>query len=784
MYKRFICIMMAFLLAISTGACQSASEQADASTTNPKTSSTAQGTSSANKGTPESSEDSLALFDEKEIGANSTLKSPEISCVNSKGQLVVLDNEDGKNVRFVTLDAEGKPVGEVKSILPGMVRTFALDSQDHILAAISEQGSDEQTSQKICVIDSTGAINNTFELGKYKMDGAPGKVPIVMDIALDFSDNIFVATLSGVKVLDKNGKETAKIGNDSYYSVDSTADGKIVALHSAAGKQEIVMIDPATGDNIWTADLMQEGSEGARTSFSVEAMKVRYDKSDKSICYMDGQGVVRYDSTGKLIGEVLTFKQHYMILASGNGPVCLSIDLKGNFYILTRSQGKYEILRYDIEAGTHKVKKRKILTLAVPSAARWLEVAAIKFQKVNSDYSVNIKSYEQADQNEKRGDNENYVKTLNTELLTGKGPDIISTNGLSSEKYMDRNIIADLSEYMEKDASFDESRYFTNIFDAFKYKDKLYMLPASVNFDVLAANQEMLDQKSLMIDDTSWNWNEFKQVAEKLTGKSSGKAANCTLFPEGVGSGLLLENMLKGNYSSFVDSDQKKASFNSKEFIDLLEMVEGYGDNKLSDTVVISGSNYVDPDSLDRGTVVYSMQTFIDYTGYAFLSGIYKDKLKLLRYPSAGGGYKGGFNSDSIFAINNNSKNKDAAWEFLKFLLSEDIQSDELDGFAINKAALKKSAQRAIEMTNSGGMMVAISTKGEGKPQIITPKKLTQEDIDYVNGFIEGMKSYNYNNSEVKKIILDEAGAFFAGNKTAKDAAGIIQQKASIYLGE
>lgn len=775
MLKRFISLMLALMLAFSICACQSGTKQAGTAANNP-------GTAAAPYISGSSDED-LSLYDEKEIGVNSELKFPGGSRMNSRNQLVVLDNGDGRDVRFVTLDADGKAVSEVKSTLPGMIQAFDLDSQDHIFAVISEPGEESQTIQKIVEIGATGEIINTYEAGKFKLDGTIGKVPIIMEIALDTSGHIYLATLNGgIKVLDKNGKETGKIGNDSYYSIDTIPDGKITALHFAAGKQEIVMLDPATGDSIWSADLSKNVSGGARTSASVEAMKLRYDSSNQSICYMDDQGVTRYDLTGKLIGDVLIFNR-YMILSSGNEPSSLSIDQKGNFYIITRSREKFEILRYDIEAGAKKVKGRKTLTVAIPTEARWLEIAASKFQKENPDYRIDIKNYGQADQMNTNGDNENYIKTLNTELLTGKGPDLLSVNRLPFEKYINRNILADLDGYMAKDGSFDEAGYFANILDALKYKGKLYILPVSVSFDVLAANKELLEQYSIKADDTLWSWEDLNRVGEKLTGNRNGRKANCTLFPD-MSSGILLENLLKGSYNRFVDTYNKKAGFNTKEFTDLLEMAKVYGYNQQFDNVTITGGNYIDPDSIIKGTVLFNMQTFTDYTGYAFLNALYKGRLELMSYPSAAGEKKAGFNSDSIFAINKNSKGKEAAWEFLKFLLSDEIQSDELSGFPISKAALKVAAQRAVEITNSGGMSYAIGSKGGGKPQIFIPKKLTQQDIDYIDGFIMNLNTYNYNNPEVKKIILDEAGSFFAGNKSAEDAAGIIQQKAAIYLGE
>jgi len=197
----------------------------------------------------------------------------------------------------------------------------------------------------------------------------------------------------------------------------------------------------------------------------------------------------------------------------------------------------------------------------------------------------------------------------------------------------------------------------------------------------------------------------------------------------------------------------------------------------------VANANYDDLDSIENGTVVFNPQTINDYTSYAFLKALYKDQVRLLSYPSSGGARGGVFDSDTLFSINNNSKNKAAAWEFLKFILSDEVQSGELDGFAVNREALRKTAQQAVDMTNSGGMSIAIGGK-DVKPKIITPRPLTQEDIDYINGLIENMGVYNRNNAGVRKVVSEETSAFFSGQKSAEEVARLIQQKVNIYLGE
>lgn len=764
MFKRFICLIMVLLLTASVYGCRSGTGGTAGSTAADSENPT------VSNGSPEAA---VSLFDEKEIGVNAGLKAPASGRIDSKNRLVVYDQGAG---RFVVLDRDGKPIGEIPCALTGYPVAMDLDSKDTIYAAVAEAASDTETSQKVCVIDSSGRITDTFELGKYKNGGMAESMPIVLDMAVGPDGRIYLAALNGIMILDGTGKLVKKIGSQAYYSIDTDRDGNIVAASMDKGKQRIEKLDGSTGKSIWNSNL-EEGSDGRTSSFTVGSLKVRCDSGNGSIYVMDQNGVYKYDGAGKLEEQVLDFKQ-YLILAGGNNISDLNIDGKGNIYVMTKGEDSYEIYRYDIEGGVHKAAERQAITLAMPITDSRLEVAALKFQKAYPQYRIDIKTYEQA--YDINGDYENYVKLLNTELLTGKGPDIINASWLPYEKYIGKNMFADLSALMEEDKGFDRSRYYTNIFDALEYKDRLYTLPASFRFNLLAVNNKIFEKAAAGIDDTRWTWADFTEAGRKLTGKDG--AGGRKVFT-GISRQTVLEYMLKGNFSSFVNEQDKKASFDSKEFTDLLNMAKEFGDGKIPNDRTAANLNYDDLDSIENGTVIFNPQTMDSYISYAFLKALYRDQVRLLNYPSSGSGKGGVFESGTLFSINNNSKNKAAAWEFLKFLLSDEVQSGELDGFAVNKASLGKIAQKAAETTKNGEMTVAIGEKGK-KPKIMTPRPLTQKDIDYVNGFIENIGVYNRNNAGVRKIVNEEAPAFFSGEKSAAEVAGLIQKKVNIYLGE
>ena len=70
-------------------------------------------------------------------------------------------------------------------------------------------------------------------------------------------------------------------------------------------------------------------------------------------------------------------------------------------------------------------------------------------------------------------------------------------------------------------------------------------------------------------------------------------------------------------------------------------------------------------------------------------------------------------------------------------------------------------------------------------PEIVEAREtVTQEQVDDFKTLIDGATPGGAYDTDIQEIIQDEAGAYFAGDKTADEVAKLIQSRVSIYLGE
>ena len=71
-----------------------------------------------------------------------------------------------------------------------------------------------------------------------------------------------------------------------------------------------------------------------------------------------------------------------------------------------------------------------------------------------------------------------------------------------------------------------------------------------------------------------------------------------------------------------------------------------------------------------------------------------------------------------------------------------------------------------------------------GNGPMIEVYAMTQEQYDTVNGLIENTNRIMRYDQSLMEIINDEAGAFFAGEKTAEETAQLIQNRVQLYMAE
>jgi ABC-type glycerol-3-phosphate transport system substrate-binding protein len=137
------------------------------------------------------------------------------------------------------------------------------------------------------------------------------------------------------------------------------------------------------------------------------------------------------------------------------------------------------------------------------------------------------------------------------------------------------------------------------------------------------------------------------------------------------------------------------------------------------------------------------------------------------------------------FGINSQSKNKAAAWAFIKYLLSYEAQITNVwgIGFSINN---KARAERA-EFSLFGGTLedapgLAGITVSDQQHQAF--RELLEEYRALVEKLSDNINTFVLFDASLNDMIAPEVQHFYAGTRSAEEVARVLQNRIDLYLSE
>lgn len=431
------------------------------------------------------------------------------------------------------------------------------------------------------------------------------------------------------------------------------------------------------------------------------------------------------------------------------------------------------------EKGTASATKegKTVVTLSViqKDPNGWLDQAAQTYEQAHPDIDIVIREYLTTPDRApgqalhiggdiNPAELETYRNAMNTELMSGKGPDLISVNHLNYGQYADRNLLADIGELMKNDQDFASPDYFTNVFDAAKHEGKLAAMPIVFWIHALTSG---LGPSDLQVDEANWTWNDLLNKGKEMVDKDS------TLGVMGAASpSSLLSKMVLGEFNQYIDSKSKQAKFDSPSFIQLLNNVRDMYQNGLL--------------SEDYNLLIEDRDLFRDETFYApvMLYQALQYNRQILNLPSSGDKNGLVFSSNLMLAINEKSAVKQEAWDFMKYLISEEMQSHpaQFMSFPIHKAALE--AALTNQLKNSSAQTQSMGGDQKSDPNTDQSVVVDKETLQKIMQFAEKPGRFLDSDPRLMSIIEEESSAFFAGQKSAEEVAATIQNRIQLYLNE
>ncbi len=488
---------------------------------------------------------------------------------------------------------------------------------------------------------------------------------------------------------------------------------------------------------------------------------------NSDLLYSNSIGIFTYD-----LGDTESVQKMNFINSDLNiqNLICL-MDLDENSYFAIY----YEDYENGMKAGKFtyvdpkEIQDKAVLVLAGNYIGSDLKQRIVEYNRASEAYRIVIKEYDTYNNYE---DYEAGYKQLNNDIITGNMPDILLTDGLPMENYAAKGLLADIGKLMEQDEELSQVEFVQNVLDAYSVDGKLYYVIPSFNVRTMVA------KTSLVGDKTGWTMEE----------------ANALLATMPEGTNLIGELTRDGFFGTmmnfcggdFVDVSTGKCDFNSPYFISMMEYAnnlpvelneESYGE----DYWMTYQSQYRDNKTILCTLNINSISN-LNYT----INGRIGEDITYIGFPTESG--QGSYvNAYDTYAISSRSANIDGAWEFLRYYLSEEYQSELEWGMPIQMKYFRENAQKALNKPfylDENGEKVEYDDYYYINDERIPLPLLNQEQIDKAVNFITSINKCYYGNNDLMTIIDEEMQSFYTGQKSAQEVAAIIQSRAQIYVDE
>lgn len=383
------------------------------------------------------------------------------------------------------------------------------------------------------------------------------------------------------------------------------------------------------------------------------------------------------------------------------------------------------------------------------------------FNETHTDYQIEIVEYKRSYNPQEDG-----VAKLQREIVSGNGPDIIDYGMQFSISDIVGEYTENLLPYLEQET---ELELFDNILEAFYYEDKLYALPISFCISSYAGDKDVLENR------TKWNITEMIECYSK-------NADSRVLFP-GEMKLAVLADMIYYNTNYYIDWENRDCKFDGEEFRKLLEFANSFPDTLNLDM------DYSVKQSIENGEVMLYQVSITELYDICKAEYLFDGNEVYIGYPVEGKSGTVAKNWGPMLAISFSCEHKDVAWEFIAGFLQEDYQKQIDWGLPMNRTALlgMLETNREIEYElNEEGQEVPVvkwQLRFEGEDPVDF-YNLSEEQGNKLLELIEGVELSNAIDLQLHSILLEEARAYFAGDKTVEEAMEAMQSRATIFVSE
>lgn len=467
-----------------------------------------------------------------------------------------------------------------------------------------------------------------------------------------------------------------------------------------------------------------------------------------------------------LVGEepepILNFTKNDYIINEIYG---MEAGEAGDMRFLVELDGEYTLLTLK-ESNTPPVSEKQEIVLAFAYEPLALNKAIIRFNRQSDKYHVSVLKPEDEESMSE------FAQRIQLEISAGRGPDMLG-----------HDVIYDITPYVDNgylecldDVIVDESEYLQAALEGCRIDGRLYGIPYDCTLSFAVYPEAFTEGRS------SWNMAEMMRAVEASGVK--------LLQPDCSGMSIVLDYALRDNSNTaYIDWEKGESHLTEKPFLDLLAFAKKYGDSE--------GQREETGQLIAEGEAFAVAETMSETHRMNYLYACFQDNPALIGYPRTEG--NGIYVSCRELYVNINSGCKEGAKEFLRYLISGEVQSkyvlyrieDEIGvgmslygykaDFPVHLDAFQTLLDKTQELDT--GEFSVYNTRMEYDVRYL-PAPYTEEQEQWFHFLLDNAQPAKFNISAISGMVSEELAPYFAGDITAEQAAEKLDNRVQLYLNE
>ena len=485
---------------------------------------------------------------------------------------------------------------------------------------------------------------------------------------------------------------------------------------------------------------------------------------DNSFYIASKNGLYRYIMNGNQIEQLIDGLSCHLGNPSFtmNSVIC---KIDGTF-LITYEEGVVMRYHYDPDVITEISSSLKIYSLTENDTLSQV-ISDYKAQNptVKIEYEIGMRSgvtYDDA------------LKNLTTETLSGNAPDVIMLDGMDIDNYIEKNMLADLSEY---ESIFDPDNNLLNNIAKWNSEDSLYSVACKFRLPMLVADKEDMQQISDLntLAQTAQRRKEKGDKVNSIFAMNANDTIETALLYEG--NKLLTEDGVDDeNMTQFFESCKAMydTAYNTEYGFVYYELPEQSRCYELWHSAVNALTD-------DLEIAVGTANGFSSDLNY-ITSLDTADNKNTLEYRYGLSDNYHTFVPTCNLSISSASKNKKAAAEFLAVALSEELQMLELeDGFPVNTAALEKFYKMNEDSGNNRGQEYILM---DGTSLTMTIEWMTNAEVAEFQKAIAALDTPIMFDTMTKDIIVQTGIQCLEEGLSPEQAASDVSRQLDLRIKE